>query len=323
MPFHEKINSAYHKNNLLWQYRQRNRWPVIAGIEETMNRVRQIVNANQCHTHGIRGKGSCIAILDSGISYHPDFGNRIRGWYDVINAKTTPYDDNGHGTHVAGIAAGNGMLSRGTYCGMAPEAGIVSVKILDQKGEGMIPHMISGINWVIKNRLRFGINIVNLSVGASDHERFNEQSTLVKKVNELWDMGIVVIASAGNMGPNPYSISAPGNSRKIITVGYYSKHSNSSVGPTSLCIKKPDVVTPGYQITSCHHQFAKQSAYTKKSGTSMATPIVSGGIALLLSKHPYLTPKEVKIRLKNSCTDLMLPHSNQGWGLLNVKQMLL
>lgn len=289
-----------------------------------MNRVRQIVNANQCHARNILGKGCCIAILDSGISYHPDFGNRIRGWYDVINGRNTPYDDNGHGTHVAGIAAGNGMLSRGTYCGMAPEAGIVSVKILDEHGEGMIPHMISGINWVIKNRLRFGIDIVNLSVGASDHERFNEQSTLVKKVDELWDMGIVVVASAGNMGPKPYSISAPGNSRKIITVGYYSKHanSNSSVGPTSLCIKKPDVVTPGYQITSCHHQFARQAAYTKKSGTSMATPIVSGGIALLLSKHPNLTPKEVKIRLKNSCTDLMLPHGSQGWGLLNVKEFI-
>lgn len=135
-------------------------------------------------------------------------------------------------------------------------------------------------------------------------------------------MGIVVAASAGNKGPAPHSISAPGNSRKIITVGYHSKHSNSSVGPTSLCIKKPDVVTPGYQITSCCHQYASQSAYIKKSGTSMATPIVSGSIALLLSLYPQLTPKEVKVRLKNSCTDLNLPHGSQGWGLLNVEKFL-
>lgn len=287
-----------------------------------MNRVREIVNVNGIHARGIRGKGTCIAILDSGISQHPDFGSRITGWYDAINGKPLPYDDNGHGTHVAGIAAGNGTLSRGMYRGMAPEAHIVSVKILDQNGEGMIPHIISGIRWVENNRFRLGIDIVNISVGTADSERFNENSDFVRKVNELWDMGIVVTASAGNKGPAPFSISAPGNSRKIITVGYYSRHSNSSVGPTSLCIKKPDVVTPGHQVTSCCHEYYAQNAYIKKSGTSMATPVVSGSIALLLSQYPDLTPKDVKLRLKQSCTDLQLPHGSQGWGLLNAAKLL-
>lgn len=288
-----------------------------------MNRVREIVNANAPRIRDIRGKGSCIAILDSGIANHPDFGSRLYGWYDAIHGRTTPYDDNGHGTHVAGIAAGNGALSRGRYSGMAPEAHIVSVKILDQYGEGMIPDIIDGIHWVMRNRHRYGINIVNISVGTADGNRFDEDSDFVRKVDELWDMGIVVVASAGNKGPAPYSISAPGNSRKIITVGYYSQNSNSSVGPTSFCIKKPDVVTPGHQITSCCHQYTTQAAYVKKSGTSMATPIVSGSIALLLSKEPSLTPKEVKRRLKDSCTDLRLPHGSQGWGLLNVEKLLL
>lgn len=287
-----------------------------------MNRVREIVNAKPVHSRNILGEGVCIAILDSGISNHPDFGGRVAGWYDAINGRSIPYDDNGHGTHVAGIAAGNGLLSYGTYCGMAPAAKIVSVKILNQYGEGMIPHIISGINWVKRNHNKYGINIVNISVGTTDERRFNEYSDFVKKVNELWDMGIVVVASAGNKGPEPYSISAPGNSRKIITVGYYSKHSSSSVGPTSLCIKKPDVVTPGHQITSCCYEFAAHKPYTKKSGTSMATPVVSGSIALLLSKYPVLTPKDVKLRLKNSCTDLHLPHGSQGWGLLNVEKLL-
>ncbi|MCM1244091.1 MAG: S8 family peptidase [Roseburia sp.] len=287
-----------------------------------MNRVRDIVNANSVHKNNILGSGACIAVLDSGIANHPDFGTRIRGWYDTVNGRLSPYDDNGHGTHVAGIAAGSGAASHGSLRGMAPSAELVSVKILDQYGEGMIPNILKGINWVIKNRLRYGINIVNISVGTTDGKRFDENSNFVKKVNELWDMGIVVAASAGNKGPEPYSISAPGNSRKIITVGYYSKQSNSSVGPTTLCIKKPDVVTPGQQITSCSHSFATGNAYIRKSGTSMATPVVSGSIALLLSKYPYLTPKEVKLRLKNSCTDLNLPHSNQGWGLLNVENLL-
>lgn len=287
-----------------------------------MNRVRDIVNANSVHNNNILGQRTCIAILDSGIAAHPDFGDRIRGWYDTINGHLSPYDDNGHGTHVAGIAAGSGFASRGTLRGMAPSSDIVSVKILNQYGEGMIPNIIDGISWVIQNRFLYGINIVNISVGTSDGRRFDENSNFVRKVNELWDMGIVVVASAGNKGPEPYSISAPGNSRKIITVGYYSKKSNSSVGPTTLCIKKPDVVTPGQQITSCSHTFATQNPYIRKSGTSMATPVVSGSIALLLSKYPHLTPKEVKLRLKNSCTDLNLPHSSQGWGLLNVGKLL-
>lgn len=288
-----------------------------------MNHVREIVKADSIHSQNILGARIGIAILDSGISNHPDFEGRITGWYDTISGKPRPYDDNGHGTHVAGIAAGSGLLSHGTYRGMAPRAHIISVKILNQHGEGMIPHIIAGINWVLRNRRQYGINIVNISVGTTDGRRFDEDSDFVKKVNELWDSGIVVTASAGNKGPEPYSISAPGNSRKIITVGYYSKHSNSSVGPTTLCIKKPDVVTPGHQITSCGYQYADQSPYMKKSGTSMATPVVSGSIALLLSKYPALTPKQVKVRLKNSCTDLLLPHSSQGWGLLNVEKLLL
>lgn len=288
-----------------------------------MNRVRPIVSCRAAHNAGLFGQHICIAILDSGICPHPDFDNRILGWHDAILHKSQPYDDNGHGTHVAGIAAGSGKLSGGRFCGIAPGAGIVSVKILNRYGEGMVSHIISGIDWIIQNRFRYNIRIVNISVGAVDGRRFSETSGFVRKVNELWDLGIVVVASAGNKGPGEFSISAPGNSRKIITVGYIGKQSSSSTGPTNLCIKKPDVVTPGHRITSCSHLYAAGTPYTIKSGTSMATPVVSGSIALLLSRYPAMTPKDVKIRLKNSCTDLLQPHSSQGWGLLNVSRLVL
>ncbi len=287
-----------------------------------MNHVRTIVHCPSIHRQNILGDNICIAILDSGICDHPDFRSRIIGWYDTLHHKDTPYDDNGHGTHVAGIAAGNGFLSHGRYCGIAPKANLVAVKILDRYGEGMIAHIIAGIDWIIRNHTHYNIRIVNISVGAIDGRRFLESSHFVRKVEELWDLGLVVVASAGNNGPSPYSISAPGNSRKIITVGYFSKDSNSSVGPTTLCIKKPDVVTPGHLITSCCAEYLSGKPYTKKSGTSMATPVVSGSIALLLSQHPSLTPKDVKIHLRASCVDLHLPHNNQGWGLLDVEKLM-
>ena len=262
-----------------------------------MNRVREIVKASYAHGAHIYGAGSCIAILDSGISPHPDFSGRIVGWHDVLSSTRQPYDDYGHGTHVAGIAAGSGQASRGLY---------------------------RGIDWVLRNRMRYGINIVNISAGTAKEKQFDESSPLVRKVEELWDAGLVVVVSAGNRGPEAGTISAPGNSRKVITVGYYGKEGNSGTGPTIHCIKKPDVITPGSHIVSCHHTNIEKVPYTKKSGTSMATPVVSGGIALLLSlpKYRFYEPKEVKIRLKNSCTDLGLPHNKQGWGLFDLKRFL-
>ncbi|MGN1206122.1 MAG: S8 family peptidase [Eubacterium sp.] len=289
-----------------------------------MNRVREIVKASYAHNSHIYGDGSCIAILDSGIALHPDFDHRIIGWYDVLSSKHSPYDDYGHGTHVAGIAAGNGAVSRGLYRGIAPKARLVIVKVLNRYGEGTVKDICAGIDWVLKNRIRYHINIVNISVGTEKEKQFDESSPLVRKVEELWDAGIVVVVSAGNRGPEHGTISAPGNSRKVITVGYYGREGNSGTGPTIHCIKKPDVITPGSHIVSCHHTNIEKVPYTKKSGTSMATPVVSGGIALLLSlpKYQFYEPKEVKIRLKNSCTDLGLPHNKQGWGLFDLKKFL-
>lgn len=289
-----------------------------------MNRVREIVKASYAHGAHIYGAGSCIAILDSGISPHPDFSGRIVGWHDVLSSTRQPYDDYGHGTHVAGIAAGSGQASRGLYRGIAPRADLVAVKVLNRYGEGTVENICTGIDWVLRNRMRYGINIVNISAGTAKEKQFDESSPLVRKVEELWNAGLVVVVSAGNRGPEAGTISAPGNSRKVITVGYYGKEGNSGTGPTIHCIKKPDVITPGSHIVSCHHTNIEKVPYTKKSGTSMATPVVSGGIALLLSlpKYRFYEPKEVKIRLKNSCTDLGLPHNKQGWGLFDLKRFL-
>ncbi len=297
-----------------------------------MNQVRNIVRANGAHKQGITGREVRVAILDTGLSPHPDYCDRIRGWYDAINDHPLPYDDSGHGTHVAGIVAGNGYYSGGRYTGIAPGADLVGIKVLDHRGDGNIPHIIKGINWILRNQLYLNIRIVNISIGANDPVKFHENSLFVKKVEQLWNSGIVVVTAAGNRGPDRYSISAPGNSRKVITVGSSDipRHSyggpqnvnHSGVGPTLACIRKPDIVAPGSQIVSCSPVAENRQPYSVKSGTSMSTPVVSGAVALLLQKSPDLTPKKIKIRLKNSSTDLHLPHERQGWGLLNIQNLL-
>ena len=139
-----------------------------------MNRVREIVKASYAHGAHIYGAGSCIAILDSGIAPHPDFSGRIVGWHDVLSSTHQPYDDYGHGTHVAGIAAGSGQASRGLYRGIAPRADLVAVKVLNRYGEGTVESICTGIDWVLRNQMRYGINIVNISAGTAKEKQFDE-----------------------------------------------------------------------------------------------------------------------------------------------------
>ena len=301
-----------------------------------MNRVSSIIHLDYARQHGLTGQGIGVAILDTGIDFHPDFyskegGYRLAGFLDLVNHKTHYYDDNGHGTHTTGILTGNGSVSNGLYCGVAPECHFYSIKVLGKNGEGHIEHVLEAIHWLLQHYKEYNIRIVNISIGTNDRHAYPEDSAFVRKVNQLWDAGIIVVAAAGNQGPDPQTISAPGNSRKIITVGSYDfaertdviPSSHSGAGPTFSCIKKPDVVAPGSHIISCcPPDKTNGSLYSKKSGTSMSTPIVSGAIALLLSKYPSMSPRETKIRLKNSSTDLSLPHTRQGWGYLNIPSLL-
>lgn len=323
-----------------------------AHITAQMNRVRDIIECKWAHTHGYMGKGVGVAIVDTGLALHKDFvegENRVVAFADFINQRQEPYDDNGHGTHVAGIIGGNGYSSKGKYVGVAPECNLIGVKVLDHRGDGNISDVLAGLQWVIDNRRKYNIRIVNISVGTSSKENLDENSLLVQGVNAVWDQGIIVVVAAGNNGPGPMSISTPGISRKVITVG--SSDDNMSVevfgsgrskdysgrGPTPYCIKKPDIVAPGSNIISCNiSRYTARSRsgelrlsssdspmmYTIKSGTSMATPVVSGAIALLLGAHPELSNREVKLRLRSSAVDLGQHWEKQGWGLLNIKRLL-
>ena len=297
-----------------------------------MNRVRTLIDANRSYENGIRGQGIGVAVLDTGISPHPDFGNRIIGFKDILAGHQKHYDDCSHGTHVCGILGGSGLASRGKYRGIAPECNIVHIKVLDKRGNGNKNDVLRGIAWVLRNRVKYGLRILNISVGTVK-ESVKRDMQLVEAVEQAWDAGLVVIVAAGNMGPDPMSITVPGNSKKVITVGASDgcnknvmrgvKHGYSGRGPTAECVFKPDIVAPGSMITSCNFQFENnRTFYTVKSGTSMATPIVSGGIALLLSQQPELSNVEVKMKLRASAVDVGLPKHQQGWGEMNLRRLL-
>lgn len=276
-----------------------------------------------------------VAILDTGIVPHPDYVNRIAAFYDVLHGKKTPYDDNGHGSHVSGIIGGDGHMSGKLYAGMAPLCHLCMIKVLDEKGDGEIRDLIRGMDWVLEHRKEYAIRIVNISIGTLPQTQNEKGERLVQAAEELWDAGIVVVTAAGNYGPKRGTITTPGISRKVITVGssddqFYQdrqgrkRNSYSGRGPTGECICKPDLVAPGSHIVSCSASYAKEGAkaYIQKSGTSMATPVVSGAIALLLSKYPDMSNVEVKLRLRQTCDDLGMKWERQGWGLLNVKRLL-
>ncbi len=214
---------------------------------------------------------------------------------------------------------------------MAPKASLVALKVLDDKGNGKLSHMLAGISWLEKKWDQYNIRIVNISIGAVCTQMTGEESQLVKAVNRLWDLGIVVCVAAGNEGNK---VTTPGICRKTITVGssdddimvdqYGTIYKNySGKGPTSSCVCKPEIVAPGTNIIAANAMNSRLSKpYTMKSGTSMSTPIVSGAIALLLEKYPIMSNKEVKLRLKNTAKNLFLPQNHQGWGQLSIVNLL-
>ena len=298
------------------------------------------IHAYEAHEAGIYGQGIGVAVLDTGIYPHPDFfinECRIDAFSDFVYGRPYPYDDANHGTHICGIIASGGKDSYGHYMGIAPLSHIISGKILDFRGNGKIPAALAGFQWVLKNRQLYNIRIVNISVGMPVENPLDEFSPFMEAVNELWDAGLVVVAAAGNNGPNGKTITAPGISRKIITVGscestefispypLTGKNAKSSHnlysgrGPTINCIKKPDLSAPGNDILSCHNL---RQEYIYKSGTSMSTPMVSAAAALLLSIHPEFTNKDVKKRLIQTARDLHLPWQQQGAGILDIRRLL-
>jgi len=278
-----------------------------------------------------------VAVLDTGVAAHPDIRDNVIYFKDFVGKSPTMYDDNSHGTHICGILCGDGRLSDGKYCGIAKDCGLVVCKVLNHKGDGTAETMLRALEFIKRYRRQLDIRIVNISVGIGELKNLRMEEELKRITESLWDDRILVVCAAGNKGPADGSISSLCNSNKVITVGchdgeYFKNERDrcelhSGRGSRYDFVRKPDIVAPGTKIVSCHYQWNMHSkdaglSYAEKSGTSMATPIVSGCAALLLAREPWLSPDQVKERILFTASDLGEPWNKQGWGMINAKRLL-
>lgn len=229
------------------------------------------------------------------------------------------------------------MLSEGKYKGIAPGARLVVGKVLDEKGDGSTETMLKGLDWILQVREKYNIRILNISVGIGSLDEPEKELALQNKIDQVWDSGILVVCAAGNKGPGAGTVSSVASSSKVVTVGCHDGsfakdkpgrcETYSGRGKLGSAVRKPDLVAPGTDIISCNAQFYRingkvRNAYTIKSGTSMATPIVAGAAALAMQKYPWMTNEECKQKLQFTADDLGLPWNMQGWGMLNVERLL-
>ncbi len=269
-----------------------------------------------------QGQGIGVAVIDSGINPNGDLYTNQGVNRQVADIRfNSDYNQNtsdgyGHGTHVSAIVGSDGSDSGGKYIGVAPMVNIINVKVSNDDGSTMIKDVVAGLQWVLQNKDQYNIRVVNVSLNSSVAESYHT-SPLDAAVEILWFNKIVVVASAGNYGNG--ALYPPANDPFVITVGATNDKGTASLsddaiasfsayGQTSDGVKKPDLVAPGTNIIARlvnqnmglaneHPTHKVGDQYFRMSGTSMAAPMVSGAIALLLQDEPNLTPDQVKYRL--------------------------
>jgi serine protease AprX len=323
----------------------------------------KIVGADSLHLHGVTGKGVTVAILDSGLWEHPALakdtsGNlRVIARYDAIRNSTKKdlFDESGHGTHMASVIANSdpviiGAQASDSFKGVAPDVNLVAVKALDMQGQGGLLDIVRGVQWVVNNRELYGIQVLNLSIAAKPRWHYWDDP-INQAVMRAWDSGITVVASAGNEGPGPMTIGSPGNLPYIITVGAVTDSWTqktrdddyipdfSSRGPTPSAHIKPDIIAPGGHITGLtrpgatltteYPEYILKNGELVMTGSSQASAVVSGIVALLLQLEPNLSPNQIKCKLITSAEpainlDGLLAYSpfEQGHGLVSATRAI-
>lgn len=312
-----------------------------AKVSCLINKAKVTTSINKLHEMGFSGRGVTVAIIDTGVSPHLDltlpyckvkvFKNFLaeakKQNFIVEEGEQTemPFDDNGHGTFIAGVIASSGLVSAFKYKGVAPNANLVVLKALDASGESSTISILEALEWVSENKEKYNIKVLCLSIGAEPEAGVDP---LAKACESLAARGVCVVAAAGNSGPEAGTIKSPGISGGVITVGAADDRTTlnkisvagfSSRGPYKNIIK-PDCVAPGVNIVGLSSTL--KSPYIKLSGTSMAAPIVAGFCALLLEKNPRLSPLELKYIVKASAKRIEFNANAEGSGLIDAKNLI-
>jgi serine protease AprX len=301
------------------------------------------LGVDKLHQQGFKGKGVGIAVIDTGLYPHEDYKDRIVGWKSWTDGSPTPNDPQGHGTHVAGDALGDGKLSDGKFIGPAPEAHLIGIAVLDKHGSGRLSDIIKGVQWAVEKKDELDIDIINMSLGGPVFDSYLNDPVALS-VGKAVDAGIVAAVAGGNSGPKPSTIGTPGNHPKAFTVGALNDKGTltradddvaafSSRGPTTHDgLTKPDILSPGVNITAANAPGSAidranvphvGTGYVTISGTSMATPIMAGIIAAIMSANPNLSPAQIKDIFMSTADPLANVDANsQGAGVVDPQEAL-
>jgi serine protease AprX len=261
----------------------------------------------------VSGRGIGVAVVDSGIAQHADLAGSVTVNLNFVSTASSPADEFGHGTAVAGVIGGDGTASGGRYAGMAARVNLINLRVNDGTGAATTSDIINAILWAVNNKDTYNIRVMNLSLTSSVAESYLT-SPLDAAVEYAWMKGIIVVVAAGNLGPNS-ALYAPANDPYVITVGATDDAgtvttaddhlaSFSSYGVTQDGFAKPDLVAPGRRIVApaatnsaiatAHPANLVGSQYIQLSGTSLSAAQVSGIAALYLESHPWTRPGHLK-----------------------------
>jgi serine protease AprX len=256
------------------------------------------------------GRGVTVALMDTGIANHPDLAGSVVARVDFVKDGATRFDPSGHGTFMAGLIAAHGA----TFQGVAPDAKLVSLRVLDVEGRGRMRAVLGAFDWLLKNRARYKIEVLNLSFGATQRASYHRE-LLAGLVESAWFAGITVVAAAGNDGPNRGTVAMPGADPFVVTVGSFADRGTpahqddresafSGRGPTRDGFAKPDVLAPGEHVVSLRVPGTamdldaqgddRSEPYGRLTGTSASTAIAAGVAALVLDAKPRYKPTQVK-----------------------------
>jgi serine protease AprX len=312
-----------------------------ASASDTPVTFAQSIGAPAAWSAGTTGSGVTVAVLDTGIANSPAFGARVKARVDLVDpARPAQGDPAGHGTHVAGIIAG-GRASAAP--GIAPDADLVSIRVLDANGQSRLSTVMLGLEWAVAHKSSLGIDVVVMALGAPAEGSYRDDP-LAAAAEMVWRSGLLVVAAAGNDGPGASTIETPGIDPLILTIGATDEAGTpwlrddtvptwSSQGPTRDGFAKPDLVAPGRKLVSLRvpggtidklaPDHIEGPTTTRMSGTSQATAVTGGAAALLLQQRPNLKPDEVKALLVDSARPLAgSARPAQGAGSLDVSRAL-